>query len=90
MDCLEIEVGKVVYLENGENVVSDIWVDYRPSGEYYIWMWEEIDNKFVSARVKEYFQGSDVTKFKVENSDIEYIWEDYNFHQSLLYLNYKQ
>jgi hypothetical protein len=53
-------------------------------------MWEEIDNKFVSARVKEYFQGSDVTKFKVENSDIEYIWEDYNFHQSLLYLNYKQ
>lgn len=90
MDCLEIEVGKVVYLENGENVVSDVWVDYRPSGEYYIWLWEEIDNKWVSAKIKQYFQGSDVIKFKVENSDIEYTWEDFSYHQSLLYLNYKQ
>ena len=92
MDYSELKVGNVVYLQNGKNVVKSISKSYRPSGEYEIWIWEEIDNKWFAVKTKQYLQGHDILVFTIENdeSNIEYIWEDWNYHQSFLYINYKQ
>jgi hypothetical protein len=90
LDYSEIEVGKTIFLFNGKNVVTEIWDDYRPAGDYDSWHWEEIDKRYYGAKTNQYFQGHNVTKFVVEGSDEEYVWEDWNYQQSFLYLNYKQ
>ncbi len=90
MDYSEIYINKEVYLSDGKFLVSDFWVDYRPSDKYEIWYWEEIDNKFYAAKIYQYLTGHDVIKFKVYGSEDIYVWEDWNYHQSFLYLNLNQ
>ncbi len=90
LDYSEIEIGKKVFLSDKISKVNKTWSDYRPSGEYEIWHWEEIDNKYYAAKSKQFFQGHNVIKFTVDNSDVEYVWEDWNYQQSFLYLNYIQ
>lgn len=87
LDCTEIFHGKTVYLLNGVNVVDKIWNDYRPAGKCDRWHWEEIDGKWYCAKFVQYLQAHDIIKFTVEGSDEEYIWEDWTYHQSFLYLN---
>jgi hypothetical protein len=87
MDYSDIFINKEVYLSDGKYVVSEFWKDYRPSDVYEIWHWENIDNKYYAAKTSQYLLGHDIIKFKVLNSDSIYIWEDWNYQQSFLYLN---
>jgi hypothetical protein len=90
LDYSEIRIGKEVFLSDGKHIISDFWKDYRVSGKYDIWHWVEIDSKWFAAKMNVYMSGHDIIKFKVENSDEIFIWEDWNYHQSYLYLNYIQ
>lgn len=90
LDCTDIVKGKEVFLLNGKNIVNDIWTEYRPAGDYEKWHWEEIDSRYYGAKFNQYMQGHEVTKFTVEGSDEVFVWEDWNYHQSFLYLNFIQ
>lgn len=86
MDYTELYEGKIVYLPTGEHIVEEIWYDIRKEGEYNYWHWENIDGKWYSAKFKQYYEEHDVIKFKIINSDEEFIWEDLNYQQSFLYI----
>ena len=90
LDYSTIDIGKTVYLPDGEKTVTKISNDYRSSGYYEVWHWEEIGGKYYGAVNNQYLQGHDVIKFQIEGSDEIYIWEDWNYHQSFLYLKYNE
>lgn len=90
LDFTDLEVGKEIFMSNGINIVTSFWKDYRGDGMYDFWMWEEIGDKWYAIINKVQYVGHDVIKFKVENDDNVYVWEDWNYHQSYLSINYHQ
>ena len=90
LDYKKIDVGDTVYLIDGEFKIESIEEDYRTAGYYDIVMWHEIDKKFYSTKHNTFYDGHSVITFKVEGKDEEFIWEDYNYQQSFLYLKSKQ
>ena len=85
-----IEIGKIVYLPIGKCIVSKIWNDYRIAGEFEFWHWEDIDDKWYGTKYKQNLSGHEVSKFNIEGSDEVFVWEDWYYHQSFLYINLYQ
>ncbi len=90
LDYTDISINKTIYLLNGVNKVSKVWNDYRHAGYYDRFHWEDIGGKWYSAKYSCYLEGHHIQKFMVENSEEIFIWDDWNYQQSFLYLNYKQ
>jgi hypothetical protein len=90
LDFTDLEIGKEIYMRNGINIVTSFWKDYRGDGMYDVWMWEEIGDKWYAIINQVEYVGHNVTKFKVENDENEYVWEDWNYQQSFLSINYNQ
>ena len=90
LDFTEIEIGKIVYLPIGKCIVSKIWNDYRIAGEFEFWHWEDIDDKWYGTKYKQNLSGHEVSKFNIEGSDEVFVWEDWYYHQSFLYINLYQ
>lgn len=90
LDYKKIDVGDEVYLLEGKFEIKTIEEGYRTAGYYDIVMWHEIDNKLYSSKQDTFYDGHSVIKFKVEGKNEDYIWEDYNYQQSFLYLKSKE
>lgn len=88
MDYQEIEIGKTVYMYDGIHYIKKFWYDYRPSGLYDVFVWEKIGELWYAGSYKQEMSGHQVIKFEVEGSTNIFIWEDYNYQQSFLYLNF--
>lgn len=87
LDYTDISSGETILLNDGEHIVKDVWDDVRPAGFYEIWHWELIEDKWYAGKFKQYFETHDVVKFTIENSENVYVWQDWDYHQSFLYLN---
>lgn len=83
LDYRTLEVGMIVWLEDGSYIVEEIVNSYRPSGNYDIVEW----NGYNYNNKNTFMLGHDITKFKVKGMDKYYIWQDYNYQQSYLYEN---
>lgn len=91
LDYTEINIGDTVYLFDTKNTVSHIEKGKRLKGIYEYYHWEEIDNKWYSAKIdNEYLEDHEIILFKVNGDDKLYIWDDYTYQQSFLYLKLQQ
>ena len=90
MDYSEIEINNKVYLFDGIYSISEFWEDYRVAGYYDMYHWENIDGKWYGAKYTQHLESHLIIKFKVNESENVYIWEDWNYQQSFLHLNYEQ
>jgi len=86
LDYSEIYSNKKIYLFDKTGVVNNTWKDVRVDGKYDMYHWEEIGDKWYSAKYSQVFKSHDITKFTLEDSDEVYVWEDYDYQQSFLYL----
>jgi hypothetical protein len=89
LDMGEIGVGEPVYLFDGVYIVSKVWEGYREKGNYKIVHWVETNGQLSCTEVDNEWEGHNVTMFSVEGSEEEFVWEDYNYQQSFLYLYLK-
>ena len=79
-----------IFIPIGKCIVSKIWNDYRIAGEFEFWHWEDIDDKWYGTKYKQNLSGHEVSKFNIEGSDEVFVWEDWYYHQSFLYINLYQ
>ncbi len=90
LDNNVIDIGSYIFLEDGMFEVSSLETDYRPSGTYKMKHWEKVDEKYISSEYDIDWVAHGITKVKVKGLDGEFIWEDYNYQQSFLYLYLKE
>jgi hypothetical protein len=81
LDYRTLEVGDIVWLENGSCEVCEVFAGYRPAGDYPFTDW----CGDVPLVIQASYMGHTVTNFKIKGSDMVYVWEDYNYQQSNLY-----
>jgi hypothetical protein len=87
LDCDVIQVGSMVWLEDGLFEVTEIRTSYRMSGNYKYVEWQ--DGKPTEQTM--FYSGHTITQFKVKGKRSTLVWEDYNYQQSNLYeLNNKK
>jgi len=84
MDKDLVEEGEAIYMLDGIHMVSEVWDSRREDGIYPIDHWEEIDGRLYRSKYNLKYESHDILKFKVENDDTEYVWEDFNYQQSYL------
>jgi hypothetical protein len=85
MDNRTIEVGDMVWLNDGSFYITEIRESYRTSGYYSLTEW--VDNKPIIKSI--YYTGHIVTEFRVEGKTECLIWEDYSYQQSDLIMFHK-
>ena len=90
LDYRKVMIGSSVYLFDGLYEVEDIKEEYRISNNYDVFVWTKIDNKLYYNIDKTFYSGHVALKLKLKNREEEIFWEDYNYHQSFLYLKLKQ
>lgn len=90
LDMGELNVGEPVYMFDGCHIVSEIWEGHRVKGNYKIVHWDETNGSLSCTEIDNEWEGHMVTYFTIEGSDEEYVWEDYNYQQSYLYLYLKE
>lgn len=89
LDYRDIKKGDFVYLENGVFKIIETWNDIREAGYYSYKIWNDypiLEYKFE----KMYYEKHNITKFKVEGLNKSFVWEDYNYQQSFLYLKQQE
>lgn len=84
MDYCDIKIGDTIYMFDSQHVVTHIEKSYRPLDKYKYVHWCEV-NGMLSCTESEEDMTGDITLFKVEGSDKQYVWEDYYYQQSFLY-----
>ena len=90
LDNNKLNIGSYIFLEDGMFEVEHIESDFRPSGTYKMKHWEKIGNRFFSSEFDIEWYAHSITKFKVKGVEHEFIWEDYSYQQSYLYLYLKE
>jgi hypothetical protein len=89
LDYKDLQVGDIVYLETGCFKVSKTWTSIRKAGYYDYKLWYNSDLLECSFE-KMYYKEHEVLNFEVEDSNKSYVWEDYNYQQSFLYLKHQE
>lgn len=88
LDYTDIQTCDSVWLEDGEYIIKEVWEDIRPSGHYkyydYEYNTEDGSESIIEKETETYYIEHPTTFFKVVGSDKIYVWEDYNYRQSIL------
>jgi hypothetical protein len=90
LDMGDIEVGEPVYLFEGVFKVNKVWEDYRKKGNYKMVHWDETNGYLSCTELDNEWDGHSITKFTVEGLNDVFVWEDYNYQQSFLYVYLKE
>ena len=85
LDYQEIYIGKEIFLFDRIGIVTEIKESFREEGFYDFCVWSD-DNKPSLTKIK--YSSHKTTLFKVDSTNIYYVWEDYNYQQSYLYNKY--